>query len=105
MKTFKKVLFNKEWKSPLAWGYREGDTVEGYVKYTVYFDFKEGFRFTTTVPNASFCTNNPFKCLFRALEYNGVGMGKYCKLKELTRKQGMWCELDPSTFDKLNKED
>ena len=59
----------------------------------MHFDFKQWLRFSISIPNYTYCTRNPFKCLFAALEYSDVGMGKYQRLKERTRKLDMWRKL------------
>lgn len=90
----KKVLFKKEWTSPVAWASSKNpEKLEGYIEYVMWFDFKQGLRFSVSVPNYSSCTRSPFKCLFRALEHSDVGMGKYCRLKDRTRDLGLWKKL------------
>lgn len=87
-------LFYKEWTSPVAWANdKNPEKVEGYIEYNMYFDFKQGLRFSISVPNYSYCTRSPFKCIFSALKHSDVGMGKYQRLKERTRKLGMWQKL------------
>lgn len=90
----KKVLFYKEWISPIAWAYSGNpERLEGYIEYAMWFDFKQGLRFSVSVPNYSICTRSPFKCLFIALERSDVGMGKYNRLKDRTRDLGLWRKL------------
>ena len=95
MKTIKKTLFRKEYKSPVAWGYKKEHEIIGYVEYNLWFDFKEGLRFSVSVPNSSFCSNNPFECLLRMVEQQNVGMLKYDEIKYLSRRQGIYKKLDP----------
>ena len=88
------TLFKKEWGSPVAWASSKNpERVEGYIEYIMWFDFKDGLRFSATVPNYSTCTRNPFRCLFNAMEHSSVGMGKYQRLKERNRKLGFWQKL------------
>jgi hypothetical protein len=94
MKILKITLFKKEWTSPVAWASNKNpEKIEGYIEYKMHFDFKQWLRFSISIPNYTYCTRNPFKCLFAALEYSDVGMGKYQRLKERTRKLDMWRKL------------
>lgn len=88
------TLFRKEWISPIAWASSKNpEKLEGYIEYIMWFDFKKGLRFSTTVPNYSSCTRSPLKCIFNALEHSDVGMGKYQRLKERTRDLDLWKKL------------
>ncbi len=94
MMKLKITLFKKEWTSPIAWASSKNpEKLEGYIEYIMWFDFKDWLRFSVSVPNYSTCTRNPFKCLFNVIEHSDVGMGKYQRLKERTRKLGMWKKL------------
>ncbi len=48
-----KVLYCKEYDSPIAYGYKPEHRVKSYFKLIMAFDFKEGLRFTAQVPNVS----------------------------------------------------
>lgn len=88
------TLFKKIWTSPIAWASSKNpERLEGYIEYQMHFDLKQWLRFSATVPNYSSCTRSPFKCLFNVIEHSSVGMGKYQRLKERTRKLGMWQKL------------
>lgn len=90
----KKVLFKKDWESPVAWASSKNpEKLNGYIEYVMWFDFKQGLRFSASVPNVSYCTRSPLKCLFRVLEHESVGMGKYQRLKERTRDLNLWKHL------------
>lgn len=88
-----KTIFEKQWTSPVAWGVEGTPRIEGYIKYQVHFDFKNGLRFSITVPNYGYCTRSPLKCIFGALEHSSVGMGKYCRLKDRVRSLDLWRKL------------
>ena len=94
MKTFAKVLYYKEYVAPIAYGYNEKHKVKSYVKISIHFDFKEGIRFSTSVPNFSYCTHNPFRAILRVLEHESVGMSKYQRMKEDIRYLGKWKSMD-----------
>lgn len=94
MKTFNKTLYKNEYNCYPAWGSSEDATkIESYVKFNILFDFKEGLRFSISVPNFGYCARNPFKCIFEALEHESIGMSKYQRLKERVRKIDSWKKL------------
>lgn len=94
MKTISKTLFEMKWFSPVAWASSKNpEKLEGYIEYMMHFDFKQGLRFSVSVPNYSYCTRSPFKCLLGVLEHESVGMGKYQRLKERTRDLNLWKSL------------
>ena len=91
MKTYKKVLFYKEAESPLAWrGDRKAKTK---IEAIMWFDFKEGLRFSVGAGNITSCERNIFKAILRVLEHESIGMAKYDCLKEDTRSKGLWKKL------------
>lgn len=90
MKTYSKVLYYKEYSSPIAYANRE---VQSYIKVELHFDFKEGLRFSASAPNIGSCARNPFKAIFRVLEHQSIGYSKYQVLKEDCRDQGLWKKL------------
>ena len=83
----KKVLFYKEYK-----GYcgllSENNKIETYIELIMWFDLKQGLRFSCSVPNISSCNRNPFKAIFRILEHESIGMGKYQRVKDIVRSKG-----------------
>lgn len=89
----RKIIYKKQWTSPVAWAVEGTPKIEGYIKYTIHFSFKKGIHFSISIPNFACSSRNPFKCIFRALEYSSVGMGKYCRLKEHARNLGLWKKL------------
>lgn len=93
MKTFEKILFYKEYESPIRYGYKPDHRVKTYIEFTMYFDFKEWLRFTVSVPNVSYCYRNPFKAFVRALEHESIGMAKYNRLKEDMNNSELWNSL------------
>ena len=90
----KKVLYFKEYESPVFYGYKPEHKVKSYIEITMYFDFKEGLRFSVCVPNTSWCHGNPLKAFLKILEHESIGMAKYNKLKEDIRHQGLDHNLD-----------
>ena len=95
MKTYSKILYEKHYTSPIAYGYDATHIVESYIKITIHFDFKEGLRFSVSIPNRGYCGRNLIKVLLEALESEGIGYAKYQRLKEDCRKQKFWNSLDP----------
>lgn len=91
IKTYEKILFSKDAESPLAW--RNDRKAKTHIELALYFDFKEGMRFTASAGNVSWCCRNPFKALFRVLEHESIGMAKYDNLKDDTRRKGLWQKL------------
>ena len=94
MKTIKKVLYYKEYESPIAYGYKKEHKVKTYIKVTAWFDFKEGLRFSVGVANVSFCYRNIFKAFIRILEHESIGMQKYQQMKEDARSSGVYKKLE-----------
>jgi len=82
MKTYKKVLFHEEYEGNAQYTGK----VKTYIEIIMYFDFKEGLRFTASVANYSWCFKNPINALIRVLEHESIGMAKYDALKEEYRK-------------------
>lgn len=94
MKTYSKVLYQDAYSCYPAWSNsKDNAKIESYVKLEMHFDLKKGLRFSVTVPNFTICRRNPFKCIFRALEHESIGMGKYQRLKDRTREIDCWKKL------------
>lgn len=89
-----KVLYCKEYDSPIAYGYKPEHRVKSYFRLRIGFDFKKGLRFSAEVPNFSCCTRNPIKAILRVLEHESIGMAKYNKMKDDTRACGLYKSLD-----------
>ena len=88
MKTFKKVLFRRDYE--FKGQYWSGcDKGKSYCELVLVFDFKEGLRFTASVPNMSSCRRNPFKALLTVIEHENVKGEKYDDLKYNMRKKGL----------------
>lgn len=87
MKPYVKQLYEKKYAS--SRGIVSGDNFNSFLELVMVFDFKEGLRFTCSVPNYSSCQRNPFKAIFRVLEHENVGNIKYQILKDEVRKQGL----------------
>lgn len=85
----KKVLYYKEYESPISYGYKPEHKVKSYIKVEMIFNFKDGLWFSTTIPNVAYGDRNPIKALLRALEHESIGMAKYNRLKEDMRAKGI----------------
>lgn len=96
MKTYRKTLFKKDFDFVTAYGScdDERSKMKGYIEFKMYFDFKEGLRFSVAVPNYAYCSKNPFKALFNVLEKQVVGNSKYQRLKADCRDKGYWQHLE-----------
>lgn len=94
-KTHKKVLIHKEYTSPIKYGYEPHHKVQSYITITRCFSFKEGLRYTVTVPNASFCKKRLIDALVWAMEHESIGMAKYQRIKEDLNRQDLYRKLDP----------
>lgn len=94
MKIYSKQLYYKEYFSPISYGYNEKHKVKSYVKIKLYFDFKEGLRFSVSVPDFGCCERNPIKAILRVLEHESIGMSKYQRMKEDIRYFERWKSMD-----------
>lgn len=90
----RKIIYYKEYELPIAYGYKPEHKVKSYLEVMLHFDFKEGLRFSVSVPNFSTCCRNPFKAIFRAMEHESIGMSKYNRIKEDSRSCGLWQKLN-----------
>lgn len=86
----KKQLFYKKITYPIAY---TGDYQYDYIKVMMYFDFKEGLRFSVSCANYGCCERNIFKAFIRVVEIGAVGYGKYQTLKDDCRDKGFWKRL------------
>jgi hypothetical protein len=92
--TYKKILYYKEYESPIRYGYKPEHKVKSYVKITKIFDFKEGLRYVVTVPNVSYCYKKLKDAFLRVLEHESIGMAKYNRLKEDMTRQDLFRTLN-----------
>ncbi len=92
-KPFKKILFYQRWFYPVDWGSDSTPKIESYIEYTMWFDFKQGLRFSLSVPNYTMCTRNPFKCMFIVLEYLTEKASNYTRLEGRIRELDVWRSL------------
>ncbi|AGF56441.1 hypothetical protein B0P06_005292 [Clostridium saccharoperbutylacetonicum] len=90
MKTWTKTIFEKEYTSKTSKMDRQIIT---YIKIQVHFDFKEGLRYSVSVPNCSFCKRKLKDALIRALEHESIGMQKYNCLKEICTSKRLWNQI------------
>lgn len=99
MKTFSKrrfyiCLFNKNFPTYTAYTTETNPyCLENYIRFILVFSLTSLPFFSVEVPNKTFSSFNPFKCLFRALESQSIGMAKYTHLKERTRNLDLWNSL------------
>jgi hypothetical protein len=100
-KTYSKTLFYREYDSPIRYGYKPEHRVKSYVKIQRHFDFKEGLRYSVTVPNITWCLRNKQEALMKILEHESIGMAKYNKLKEDIQRQDLFRTLDPDYKKKI----
>lgn len=91
MKTWTKTLFEKEYISKTS--KFQGDKIKTYIKIQVHFDFKEGLRYSVSVPNCSFCKRKLKDALMWALEHESIGMQKYNRLKEICDNKNLWNKI------------
>ena len=89
MKTYSKVIYENNYASNSKWGQK----IESYIKIVRHFDFKEGLRYSVSVPNFSCCKRSMRDALLWAMEHESIGMGKYNGLKELIYKKKLWNDI------------
>ena len=89
MKTISKVIYENEYTSNSKWG----NKVQSYIKITRHFDFKDGLRYSISMPNFSTCDRKLNNALFRAMERESIGMAKYEGLKELISHKKLWSNI------------
>ena len=88
MKTYKKVLMRKDYT--FKGQYWSGNSKpESHIEFIMWFDFKEGLRFSVSLPNVSACYRNPFKAFMWVLEHENVKGMKYDDLKYNMRSKGL----------------
>lgn len=86
----RKQLFYKKFCYPIAY---TGELMTDYIEVAMYFDFKEGLRFSVHTANYGCCERNIFKAFIKVVEMGCVGYGKYQTLKDDCRDKGFWKEL------------
>ena len=86
----RKRLFYKRFYYPIAY---TGELIADYIEVVMYFDFKEGLRFSVSTANFGSCDRNIFKAFTIVLEKATVGYGKYQILKYDCRNKGFWKQL------------
>ena len=87
---YEKQLFYKKFDYPIAY---TGEYQCDYIRVMMYFDFKEGLRFSVNTANFGHCSRNIFKAFTMTLEIATVGYDKYQTLKDDCRDKGFWKEL------------
>lgn len=92
MKTYKKTLLKRNYTFKGGYWSKE-EKGKSYCELVLVFDFKEGLRFTASVPDMSSCERNPFKALMRVLEHENVKGMKYDDLKYNIRSKGLHRQL------------
>ena len=86
MKTISKVIYENHYTSPSKWGKK----IESYIVIKRHFDFREGLRYTVSVPNFSCCERKLLDALFLAMEHESIKGMKYESLKEKVYKKKLW---------------
>ena len=87
-------MYYKEYESPVAYGTESRHKVKSSIEIKMYFDLKSGLRFCVSTPNFSSTNRNPFTSIFRVMEHESIGMSKYDRIKEDSRRLGLWKRLD-----------
>lgn len=82
----KKVIYERHYTSASKWGQK----IESYIKIERHFDFKEGLRYSVTVPNFSCCKRKLQDAMLWAMEHESIGMAKYNGLKERMYTANLW---------------
>lgn len=86
MKTISHIIYEKHYESESKWGKK----IESYVKIERHFDFKEGLRYSVSVPNFSCCKRRLTDALLWAMENESIKASKYEGLKELIYRKKLW---------------
>jgi len=86
MKTISKVVYEKHYTSPSKWGQK----IESYLKIERHFDFKDGLRYSVSVPNFGCCKKKLKDAMLWAMEHESIGMAKYNGLKEQLYIKKSW---------------
>lgn len=86
MKTLSKIIYKNRYTSNSKWGQK----IESYIEIEAHFDFKEGLRYSVSVPNFACCQRRLKDALFRAIEHESVGMAKYEGLKSIVNNKKLW---------------
>ena len=61
----KKVIYERHYTSASKWWQK----IESYIKIERHFDFKEGLRYSVTVPNFSCCKRKIARCNAMGMEH------------------------------------
>ena len=86
MKTISKVIYEKHYINNSKWGQK----IESYIKIERHFDFKEGLRYSVSVPNFCCCKHKLQDAMLWAIEHESIGMSKYNGLKEKVNDKNLW---------------
>jgi hypothetical protein len=89
MKTWSKVIYENHYTSNSKWGQK----IESYIKIERHFDFKEGLRYSVTVPNFGCCKRKLKDAMLWAMEHESIGMAKYNGLKEKCYSKKLWNQI------------
>lgn len=86
MRTISKVIYENHYKSPSKWGKQ----IESYIVIKRHFDFKEGLRYSVSVPNHSCCKRKLLDALLWTIEHESIKGMKYESLKEKVYSKKLW---------------
>ena len=92
MKTWTKTIFKKEYISKIS--KMEGRQIKTFIEIQVHFDFKEGLRYSVSVPNFCYCSRKLKNVFIRVLEHESIGMQKYNRLKEICTDKKLWNKIN-----------
>jgi len=90
MKTHSKIIYEKHYTSTSKWGKK----IESYIRIERHFDFKEGLRYSVSVPNCCFCKKRLQDAMLWAMEHESIGMAKYESLKYQIERKKLWNSVD-----------
>lgn len=86
MKTYSKLIYQNEYTSFSKWGQK----ITSYIKIERHFDFRDGLRYSVSVPNFGCCKRKLKDAILWAMEHESIGMAKYNGIKELIDNKKLW---------------
>lgn len=89
MKTHTKTIYEDSYVGFSKWGQK----IKSYIRVERHFDFKDGLRYSVTVPNFTCCEKKLKDAILRVIEHESIGMSKYNGIKELIDNKKLWNKL------------
>lgn len=86
MKTYSKIIYEDNYVGFSKWDQK----IESYIKIERHFDFKNGLRYSVSVPNFTCCEKKLKDAILRVLEHESIGMAKYNGIKEIVNSKKLW---------------